>query len=504
MCGPSLVGPRAASDKKDVLAEGRETDPAQVVVDAYRSVDGEVDADLPCVEGRVPHGLSGVLYRNGVGRLDVHGTPQMHPFDGDGMVSRFDFQGGAVHYRNRWVRTREFLEEEQAQRMLYRGFGTNIPGGLRANAFRMRFKNAANTSIVFHGGKLLALWEAGQPHRLHPETLETLERHDYEGALSNREHFLWRILAPERPFSAHPKICPITGEMYNFGLVIGPRIELVVYRISPEGRIMSARRVGLEEPCFMHDFVLTERFAVFFATPIKFDLPRALSGVNTPVESIRRDPRRSTQIVLVPREGGEPQRFEADDGFFLFHYFNAYESGSTIVVDGCRMADFKGGTIDLRDPSAVRDAMFEPAFPTRWTVDLGTKKVQARQLHEMGMELPRIDERRCTQMHRVLYATARTHPEGPPLLNGLARLDPESGQAVVRDLYPDLPGEPVFVPGGPGEDDGWLTSVVYRAETGRSELWLVEPTSLATVARLELPHHLPPGFHGTWVHREPA
>ena len=59
-------------------------------------------------------------------------------------------------------------------RMLYRGFGTNLPGGFFANALRMRFKNAANTSVVWHGGKLLALWEGGLPHRLDPTTLDTL------------------------------------------------------------------------------------------------------------------------------------------------------------------------------------------------------------------------------------------------------------------------------------------------------------------------------------------
>jgi all-trans-8'-apo-beta-carotenal 15,15'-oxygenase len=474
-------------------------DPAQVVVDAFRPVEDEVDAHLRCVEGAVPEGLSGVLYRNGVGRIEVHGTPQMHPFDGDGMVSRFALSQGQVHYRNRWVRTREFLEEERAGRMLYRGFGTNIPGGFFANAFRMRFKNAANTSVVYHGGKLLALWEAGQPHRLDPESLRTLERHDYGGALSNRDTLMGRIFAPEKPFSAHPKIDPRTGEMFNFGLVIGPRIELLVHRIDPRGELRETRRVRLDEPCFMHDFVLTERFAIFFATPIKFDLSRALSGLSTPVESIRRDRRRRTQIIVVPRVGGEPRRFDAQDGFFLFHYFNAYESGERLIIDGCRMEDFQGGTIDLRDPEAVRGAMFEPAFSTRWTVDLGSGEVRARRLHPMGMELPRIDDRFCTRAHRALYATARTRPDGPPLLNGLARLDPETGEAVVRDLFPDLPGEPVLLPGGPGEGQGWLASVVYRGASRRGELWLLDAQSLDTVARLEMPHHLPPGFHGSWV-----
>ncbi|MEO1334542.1 MAG: carotenoid oxygenase family protein, partial [Myxococcota bacterium] len=69
-------------------------DPAQIVVDAFKPVAGEADTMLPVLEGRVPAALRGVLYRNGPGRLEVFGTQLTHPFDGDGMVSRFRFENG--------------------------------------------------------------------------------------------------------------------------------------------------------------------------------------------------------------------------------------------------------------------------------------------------------------------------------------------------------------------------------------------------------------------------
>ena len=34
--------------------------------------------------------------------------------------------------------------------MIYRGFGTNRPGGFFRNFLHLKFKNAANTSIVYH------------------------------------------------------------------------------------------------------------------------------------------------------------------------------------------------------------------------------------------------------------------------------------------------------------------------------------------------------------------
>lgn len=50
----------------------------------------EFDYDLDDIEGAIPGGLRGALYRIGPGRLDVDGHPLSHIFDGDGMVSRID------------------------------------------------------------------------------------------------------------------------------------------------------------------------------------------------------------------------------------------------------------------------------------------------------------------------------------------------------------------------------------------------------------------------------
>lgn len=474
-------------------------DPVMSVVASHRPVLEEVDTVLEPLAGSIPAGLRGTLYRNGVGKLEVGSTPQMHPFDGDGMVSRFRIGSQGVHYRNRYVRTREYLAEEAAGRMLFRGFGTNLPGGLKANLLRMRFKNAANTSVVWHGGRLLALWEAGQPHALDPETLETLGRHDYGGALRSR--FPSSLVTPELPFSAHPKLCPRTGEMWNFGVLVGPRPVLMVYRVTADGDRLISRRYPLGRAAFIHDFALTERFCVFFLTPVRFDVPRALLGLSTPVEAIRRDPRAPTRVLVVPRDDDGPAReLDAPSGFFLFHLFGAYEDGERIVVGGSRMPDFAGGQVDLRDPDAIRRAPFELGELARWTLDPERGRVDEQRFGGPRLELPTLDPRTVTRRHRLGWAVCKP-PGGPPVLSGLARVDLESGTVRTRELAPDLPGEPLFVPRSPdaAEGDGWLLTVVYRAETHRSELWVLDADSLETKARQQLPHHLPTGFHGCFV-----
>lgn len=473
-------------------------DLAEVAVRAYSPVEGEVDATLEVAEGALPEGLRGVLYRNGPGSLVVEGTPQMHPFDGDGMVSRFAFEEGRVRYRNRFVRTRERVAEAEAGRMLYRAFGTNVPGGARKNLLRMRFKNAANTSVVRHGGVLLALWEGGLPHALDPESLATLGRFDYTGRLKNRGPLWERVLSPVLPFSAHPSICPRTGELYNFGLLAGPKPVLVLHRVDPDGVLRESRRLPLPRPSFVHDFVLTARWAVFFLSPVRFDVARAFSGISTPVDSLARDEGAPTEALLVPRTGGPPRRLEVAP-CFLFHFFGGYErEDGAVVVDGCRMDDFAGGTVDVRDADALRAARVPPGLPTRWVLHPGRGTVEERRLSAVPMELPTVHPR---APRRLGWAHAKVRADGTPFHTGLARLDRETGEATLRDLAPDLPGEPVVVPkpGATAEDDAWLLSLVYRAEPHRTDLYVLEAKDLSTVARLPLPHHQPPSFHGFFV-----
>ncbi|WP_242496602.1 carotenoid oxygenase family protein [Rhodococcus sp. Q1] len=119
----------------------------------------EFDYDLDDIEGAIPGGLRGALYRIGPGRLDVDGHPLSHIFDGDGMVSRIDIGPEGVHYRNRYVRTKSFARTNETRRPA-KGFSTQRIGGSLANALRFP-ENLANTSVLLHDDVLYALWEGG-------------------------------------------------------------------------------------------------------------------------------------------------------------------------------------------------------------------------------------------------------------------------------------------------------------------------------------------------------
>ena len=485
---------------------GASFDPPAVVARAFATQDEEVtNVSLPRLSGALPEGLRGVLYRNGPGTLEAFGTRYQHPFDGDGMIRRYAIEGDAVRYTNRYVRTRERHEEAQAGRMLYRGFGTNLPGGLRRNGLRMRFKNVANTSVAMHGEQLLALWEGGLPHALDPETLETRGRHDFAGALRAQDA-LGRLLSPELPFSAHPAVCPRTGELFNFGTIPGRENTLLLHRVAPNGELTS-RRIALPRMPFVHDMVLTERWVVFFLTPVRFDVARALLGLSTPVEAIRQDPGTATDVLCVPRVGGEPVWLEANP-CFVFHHAGGYElPDGRIVVHSFRMEGFPGGAVDVQDAEQLRSFHGPEAFLTRYVLDPDAGTVTERRVHERPGELPTLDPRRASRPHALVWAGAKAAGTTLPVYTGLARyaLPPIEGGddavAVFRNFAPDLPSEPLFVPRTPdaAEGEGWLLTVVYRAAMHRSELCVLDAETLETLASFGLPHHVPPGFHGLFV-----
>ena len=135
---------------------------------AYKSVAGEFDSirDGGDVVGTIPDELiGGVLYRNGPGLFERGGREYNHMLDGDGYVLRFEFSDAkTARFASRFVRTKEFRAEEEADDVLYRGtFGTMRAGGPLRNALDLHQKNLANTNILAWGGKVYALYEAGRP-----------------------------------------------------------------------------------------------------------------------------------------------------------------------------------------------------------------------------------------------------------------------------------------------------------------------------------------------------
>jgi all-trans-8'-apo-beta-carotenal 15,15'-oxygenase len=478
-------------------------DMLRVLADATTTVDTEYTDEPLSVNGELPATVDGLLFRNGPGRFERGGRRYLHPFDGDGHVTKLDIRNGQVRYTNRFVRTREYLDEERTGRMRHRAFGTNLPGGVFGNFFQMRFKNAANTSVRWHAGRLLALWEGGPPHRLHPESLATLGEEDFGGRLENPFGGMSRRLAPLLPFSAHPHIDDASGELHNFGLVSGSPNRLMLYRIGPDGVMDPPREHGLARFSFVHDFAVTNRWLCFLLPYADFDVPKAVFGLKTAVGSLRIATERPMQVLLLPREPGaeRPVIMEGPPGF-VFHVAQAFEDDGRLVLDVIRYGMYP-------DFDEFEDLFRQPpdgAMPRleRLVLDPARRRCERTSLggdvNRHGFELPIAAPAPLGAWRRILYGVGAPPARRSPYLTSIQRLDTESGALIARDFGLDLTGEPMLVPGH-GDDEGWLLSLVFRADQGRTDLVVLRAADLSIQATAPLPHPVPIGFHGCWVPR---
>jgi carotenoid cleavage dioxygenase-like enzyme len=435
-------------------------------------------ADLP-IRGQLPRTLSGTLFRNGP-------NPQFpeasrHWFDGDGMVHAFSLGEGHVSYRNAWVRTAKWKAERQAGRSLTEGLAA-APDDLNKT---FTDEGVANTNVIWHAGRLLALEEGHLPIELVPGNLATRGVQDF-GALRG-------------PFTAHPKTDPITGELVFFGYSVdGDLTSGMRYgTIDVVGRVTRFEHFTAPYCSMVHDFAVTRRHVVFPIFPLSGSRLR-LSRGGPPFAW---DPGLGGYIGLVRREQGVASlRWFQSEPCFVFHVLNAWDEGHKIVID----------VMQYDEPPLFPhpDGSFTQSAPearlVRWTIDphAGTDAIGRDVLDDTTGEFPRIDDRRSGLRHRFGAIAGRSRAGAG--LDSLVCFDLARGTREHVTLPAgDAFSEPVFVARSEDaeEGDGWLLATIWRAAEGRSDLAVFDTADLrhGPIALVQLPCRVPTGFHGNWV-----
>ncbi|MCD4523903.1 carotenoid oxygenase family protein [Nocardioides sp. cx-173] len=450
--------------------------------DGFAPVADELTAfDLP-VTGALPEHLDGRYLRIGPNPAADPGE-DYHWFLGEGMVHGVRIEDGAARwYRNRWVRPES---------------GDFAP----------------NTNVVQHRGRTMALVEAGAPPYELSEELETVGRCGFAGDLA-------------AGYTAHPHEDPATGELHavSYSWTRGNRVDYSV--LDTSGRIRRQVEVEVHGSPMMHDFALTEHYAVIFDLPVTFDIDMVAGQVPRPVRLAAKlalnsvvgrnpmpdrvvdamargagtpsklpyswDPDYPARVGLLPREGaGTDVRWFEIDPCYVFHTLNAFEDGDDVVIDVVRhprmfATDFTG---PHEGPSSL----------VRLTVDTVAGKVREHRYDEQTQEFPRLDERRTGRRHRYGWSVGF---DGVTLGDSVLLHDVQAGTTHTRRLGPGKEvGEFCFVPDADdaAEGAGVVMGYVHDRSTARSDLVLLDAQTLEDVATVHLPGRVPAGFHGNWA-----
>jgi all-trans-8'-apo-beta-carotenal 15,15'-oxygenase len=450
---------------------------------------GERDYE-PRVEGRIPAGLEGSLYRNGPGLFERGAVRKRHLLDGDGLVQRLTLRGGRARYQNRFVHTAKYREEEEAGRYLYATWSTRRPGGFLRNLGGGIDKSQAGVTVYPFNGALYAFDETSPAYRLDAETLGN----ETPVTFGDGRDFA---------IKAHTKLDPVSGDWLMAGVTHGRNMTLHVVTHGADGRLKSHHTYESPRQVYIHDFFATPRHIVFHLHPLAFSPWGFLAGLHSYVESLEWRPEEGSLVMVVPRAGGEAQVFEAPASF-MWHTLNAYEAGGDIIADfvGYDAPDhFIGEDAQLRRLMEGEIGTSEAeGLLRRFVITPKTGQLREEILATGRHEFPMVDPRAATLAHRTAYLSSG----GVGVLNSaIKRLDMETGHSQEFSFGPlAVAGEPVFAarPGG-RVDEGWLITQVLDGTTGTSHFAIfdAEAVDAGPLADIRLDHALPISFHGAWA-----
>ena len=455
------------------------------LTDNYAPIRSESDAPNLVVEGDLPQELQGTLYRNGPNPL-FPPRDTYHYFSGDGMVHAATFEDGKVSYRNRWVRTEKWQADAAAGEALFGSMGNPMSSDKRAAGVRY---NVANTHIVQHAGRLLALEEGNPPFELDKD-------------LSSKGTYTYGDTLPG-PMTAHPKVDPKTGDMHFFCYGLGGMGSPAMgyYVADATGALTTVERFDAPYAAMVHDFVITENFVLFPIFPATIDIERAMKG-GAPIAWDRDLP--SYIGVLKQGQPASEIRWVSADPSYVFHPMNAFEEGEQIILDMHTYPAAPGfPSADGAKPSRA-DA---EAFLERWTIPSADNSDTwtVEQLDDRPTEFPRIADASVGRAYRHGYAATSVYGTAArTTYDSIVHYDLESGTSKVWSMERgDCVSEPAFVPRTPDSDEGegWLVAFVYSAETKTSDIAVLDASAIdnGPVATVHLDTRVPNGFHGTFV-----
>ncbi len=311
------------------------------------------------------------------------------------------------------------------------------------------------------------------------QDLNTLGCENYGGALTCS-------------MTAHPKICPETGDLLAFSYFAFSEPFLHYIRVGADGQLKQIEGIDIPNRVMMHDFCITRNFVIFMDLPLLFKPELIASGI-----PYQFDATAGARLGVMPRTGGNRDvRWFPIEPCYVFHSVNAYEDGNRIIMHVSKMASAFGA--DSNDYSNV-------ARLWRWTIDLDTGAVSEDQLDDRAGDFGRVNEDRVGLKARYGYLMSldgEGNSEEPIYGSQLLKYDLRDGSQVSHELGTNVRGgEPVFAPGGAGEDEGWVMTICHDETSGKSRFLILDAQNFAAppVATIHLPYRVPYGAHGSWI-----
>ncbi|XP_044481258.1 carotenoid cleavage dioxygenase 7, chloroplastic-like [Mangifera indica] len=494
--------------------------------------------------------------------LDGHGY--LRAFDINGVTGEVKF---TAKYVKTEAQEEEHDPHTRSWRFTHRGPFSVLKGGKKIGNTKV-MKNVANTSVLKWGRKLLCFWEGGDPYEIESGTLDTVGMFDMINGYDSlpdggeRSADVWDVAAmmlrpilygvfkmPPKRLLSHYKLDAQRNRLLTVSCnaedMLLPRSNFTFYEFDPNFKLLNKQEFNIPDHLLIHDWAFTDTHYILFANRIKLDVAgsmTAVCGLSPMISALSVNPSKSTSpIYLLPRfpdhesAGVRDWRVpvEAPSQMWLLHIGNAFErkdadGNSEIQIHACSCSyqwfnfqklfgyNWKNGKLD---PSIMnvkqRDNELLPHL-VQVSINLNangnSQKCRVEPLNNWSKpsDFPVINPAFSGQKNTLIYAATSSGsrqalPHFPfdtvVKLNVSTNTNRTWSTGARRFI-----GEPIFVPRGVEEDDGYILVVEYAVSMQRCFLVILNPMKIgevdgALIAKLEVPKNFnfPLGFHGFWA-----
>ena len=462
------------------------------------------------VSGKIPDDLEGVYLRNGTNLQFEQTKGRYHMFNGAGMLHQVQIKAGKARYSNTYVKTPRYQIEDAMGQDQYLHFG-DLAGGGKAGLARMAVaalkqrsgvlpalgvleSGSSTTAVQYHHGKLYCLQETGYPFALNTRLENGYLILDGEGEWDNFDGKL------DSPFTAHPKIDPVTGDWYTFSTQFSS--GRLYHSVVRQGELAQHSVIDQQKPAlaFLHDYYLTEHYLVFPDLSLRFN-PKDMFGPEKSPMVFDADYKMRWGVIKRDHQPGDPVRwFTTEQPGHLWHVVNGWEEtrddGGTDIVLFAPVFRSYPSNLPIHNPD-------EPhAKFNKWRLNLDSGQVtEDRVLLDHFYERPSFNTAYIGRQNRYAYLLDE-EKEGM-MARGVLKYDMVDEREIAYFDYGEFyGGEALFVPrvNASGEDDGYLLELLMMAD--RAELLIIDAATMQEMARLHLPQRVPFGVHSCWLNQE--
>jgi carotenoid cleavage dioxygenase-like enzyme len=464
-----------------------------------------VSVPVRVVEGALPPGLNGMVSRNGPNPVTNRPLKKRyHWFDGHGMLHNLRIQNGEALYTNQYIPSDRYqVEEEMGEEFFptlgeYQGILGLMkilfhPAMVREKIPDLKTVLPPNTSVLMYQNKFYCLHEGNLPFecRILPDgRLEPVGYETFDGVL-------------DFPISAHPRI-DANGDLlfhsYTSNVdIIEEQGTMKVGRYSRQNKRVESYFVPTKEKyvSFAHNMVFTENYMIVWDCSVHFDPAALFDGGSY----FRTKPEYNLRFGIIPKTATTREEtiwIDTGKPGGIIHPINSWEEDDgTIVIwtPLCETLDLDLDTDDL-NMFSMEEFRINPKTKTltQEKVD-DTMNVEFSVVPEMG---------RFTRYGYTAIQDPSTPGEGS--FTGFCVWDmmDRSYRAVFYD-EDEVGGEPVLLRSGDDSDDKkdnnrvYVGIYTYHMKTEQTYFLLYDGETTDLVARLEMPHRVPFGFHGQWI-----